>query len=292
METRWLRVLVDLAELGTLRAVAASTGYSTSAVSQQLARLQAELGQAIVEPVGRRLELTPAGRAFLPHARAVLGELEAARGRLADDGPLEGTVRVAGYATSILRHIAPAVRALRAEHPGVDVRMEEREPGEIRALLAADAIDIGVVYDHSLLPRGGSRPPYAESPMLLAVHPGDRREGAVIIADPGTAWIANSRATDDDEIIARLVAPTGLVPRIDHHIDSIQLVTQLVADGHGSALVAADAAGHEGVRYVELGGLAGTRRSFTVTRPGREAWREIAALIAFIREAADRVTAR
>ncbi|MFJ9543832.1 LysR family transcriptional regulator [Streptomyces sp. NPDC101225] len=70
MDLRWMRVLVELAEHGTLRAAADVTGYSTSAVSQQLAVLQRSLGVVLVEPVGRTLALTPAGRAFLPRTRA------------------------------------------------------------------------------------------------------------------------------------------------------------------------------------------------------------------------------
>lgn len=274
-----MRVLVDLAQLGTLRAVAASTGYSTSAVSQQLARLQAELGAPLVEPVGRRLVLTPAGIAFLPHARAALAALDAGRGELGGEGPLRGLVRVAGYATSVLRDIAPATRRLRERHPGLEVHIQEREPDEIRTLLAEDAIDVGVVYDHSLTPHPGLGEPFAVAPLQLAVHARERRAAPAIIGDPDTVWIANSRAADEDEIIRRLTASSDVVPRIHHHIDSIRLVTQLVADGHGAALIADDTERHPAVRYVELDGLAGTRRSYTVTRPGRERWRLAAAVI-------------
>ncbi len=274
-----MRVLVDLSELGTLRAVAAATGYSTSAVSQHLARLQAELGAALVEPVGRRLVLTPAGLAFLPHARTALAELDAGRGELRDEGPLRGLVRVAGYATSVLRDIAPAVRRLRERHPALEVRMQEREPDEIRTLLAEDAIDVGVVYDHSLTPHRGLPEPFAAAPMQLAVHPAERRAGREIIGDPETVWIANSRATDEDEIIRQLTAPADVVPHIAHHIDSIRLVTQLVAEGHGVALIADDTERHPAVRYVDVDGLAGTRRSYTITRPGRERWHLVAAVI-------------
>ncbi|MEY4174720.1 MAG: hypothetical protein RI900_1885, partial [Actinomycetota bacterium] len=76
MDTRWLRVLVELADRGTLREVAATTGYSASAVSQHLASLQRELGVRLTEPVGRLLALTPVGRDFVPLARAALAAVE------------------------------------------------------------------------------------------------------------------------------------------------------------------------------------------------------------------------
>src|SRR5690348_1080878 len=153
MDLRWLRVLVELADHGTLRAVADVTGYSTSAVSQQLAALQRATDAVLVEPAGRRLALTPAGRAFLPHARTVLATLDAARGDLVG-GPPVGEVRLAGYASALALDVVPAVARLRERHPGLTVAIQEREPDEVLALLAEDAVDVGLVYDFSLVPRG------------------------------------------------------------------------------------------------------------------------------------------
>ena len=82
-----LRVLVELAERGTLRAVAAATGYGTSAVSQQLAGLERAAGARLVEPDGRRLRLTPAGKSLLPHARRILVAIDEAKTDLASGEP-------------------------------------------------------------------------------------------------------------------------------------------------------------------------------------------------------------
>lgn len=272
MDTRWLQVFVDLEALGTLRAVADANGYSTSAVSQHLARLQEELGAQLVEPVGRRLHLTPAGLAFLPHARVMLRELEAGRGQLAEGAAIHGVVRIAGYTTILAGHVAPVAIRLQEEHPGLEIRIEEREPDEVRMLLAEDRIDVGIVYDHILVPDPALREPYAEAPMLLVVPRDERRTARQIIGDPSTLWIGNSRAEDDDAIIRHITAAMGVQARIPHHIDSTHLLSRFIARGYGAGLVSSDTARDPDVRYIDVGELAGSRRSYTITRPGRESW--------------------
>jgi DNA-binding transcriptional LysR family regulator len=279
VDTRWLRVLVELADHGTLRAVADVTGYSTSAVSQQLAALQRDCGVVLVEPAGRRLALTPAGRALLPHAREVLARLDAARGDLDPAGEPVGTVRLAGFASALVRHVVPAVARLRVRHPRLDVTMAEREPQEVEELLAHDEVDVGLVYDFSLVPRGPAGVLFEEVPMSLVVPAGEHRGLAELLTDPATGWITNSRAPDDDELIARVGARVGARPRIAHRIDSLDLVVRIVAAGLGVALIAGDGPRTDGARYVDLAGEAGTRRGYARTRPGRESWSANAALV-------------
>ena len=279
MDVRWLRVLVELADRGTLRAAAQACGYSTSAVSQQLAALQRAVGEPLVEPAGRRLLLTPAGRALLPHARTVMATLDAARGDLAPDGPPVGQVRVAGFASALIHHVVPAVVRLRRDHPGLTVTMAEREPEEVLTLLGEDAADVGVVYDFSLVPHDLIGARFGEVAMALVVPAQEQRDARAVLADPSIGWITNSRSPDDDELIGRVVAQCGGRARVAHRIDSLDLVVRLVAAGLGAALIANDGPRIDAVRYLDLAGTAGTRRCYAVTRPGRERWRANAALI-------------
>ncbi|MGO1544052.1 MAG: LysR family transcriptional regulator [Gulosibacter sp.] len=279
MDTRWLRVFVDLESLGTLRAVSEATGYSTSAVSQHLARLQDDLGATLVEPIGRRLHITPAGQAFLPHARQILRELETGRGQLNAERSLQGVLRVGGFATALVSHVARAAMRLQHDHPGLEVQLEELESDEVKAGLARDSIDLGIVYDYSLVPDQSFLDPYAEIPVMLAVPADEKRSGLDIIADPLTSWIGNSRSHDDDAIINHITTTVGVQARIPHHIDSLHLLNKFIALGYGAALVPSDITRAPGVRYVDIDGLAGTRRSYAVTRPGRESWPMSRALI-------------
>ncbi|HEX8632125.1 MAG TPA: LysR family transcriptional regulator, partial [Catenuloplanes sp.] len=72
METRRLRLLLELSRLGSMRAVADELGITTSTVSQQIAVLAREVGAPLIEPDGRRVRLTPAGRRLADHAVTIL----------------------------------------------------------------------------------------------------------------------------------------------------------------------------------------------------------------------------
>ncbi|MBK4348830.1 LysR family transcriptional regulator [Lacisediminihabitans changchengi] len=285
MDTKWIITFVELADRGTLRAVAEASGYSTSAVSQQLASLQRELSATLVGSSGRRLKLTPEGRAFLPRARQILAALDGARGDLQDDGQ-QATIVVAAYAISLIRHVLPATRILRERLPGLVVQVEEREPPEVRDLLARDLIDIGIVYDYSLVPADHSGEHFDAVPVMLAVHPSNRGTAAEIFADAASDWIVNPRTADDEELLRRVAAHYDAVPSIHHRIDSIELASECIASGFGVALLPEDARPHPGVRYLPLDGAAGDRRSFVVTRPGRQSWPSYEVVTSGILEAA------
>src|SRR3954465_13441965 len=82
MDPRRLRLLLELSRRGSMRAVADALGYTTSTVSQQLAGVAREARTPRIEPGGRRVRLTPAGRRLAEHAVTVLAALDAARADL------------------------------------------------------------------------------------------------------------------------------------------------------------------------------------------------------------------
>ncbi|WP_457206706.1 LysR family transcriptional regulator, partial [Nocardioides sp. P5_C9_2] len=79
MDVRRLRLLLELSRLGSMSEVAAVLGTSTSSVSQGIAALAREAGAPLVEPEGRRVRLTPAGRRLAEHAVTILAAVDAAR---------------------------------------------------------------------------------------------------------------------------------------------------------------------------------------------------------------------
>ncbi len=101
MNLRRLRVLVELSRLGTMRAVADLLQYGTSAVSQQLAALEREVGTALIEPDGRRVRLTPAGRRLAGHAEGILAAVAAAEVDLSTEAAPHGSLRVASYSAAV-----------------------------------------------------------------------------------------------------------------------------------------------------------------------------------------------
>ncbi|MZD07058.1 LysR family transcriptional regulator, partial [Streptomyces sp. SID5785] len=152
METRRLHLLVELARLGSMRAVADATGTTTSTVSQQIGVLSREMGAPLIEPDGRRVRLTPAGRRLTEHAGGILAAVERARLDLAPGAEPGGTVRVAGFATALRAHLLPLVTELAAAHPRLRVLVREHEPAEALHLLAVDEADLALTYDYNLAP--------------------------------------------------------------------------------------------------------------------------------------------
>src|SRR6516225_1033518 len=128
METRRLELLAELARLGSMRAVADVLGTTTSTVSQQIAVLAREIGTPLIEPAGRRVRLTPAGRRLAEHATTILAAVEAAQLDLGPGAEPNGTVRVAGFATAIRTYLLPVVVGLAASHPRVRMLVREHEP--------------------------------------------------------------------------------------------------------------------------------------------------------------------
>src|SRR6476619_6504907 len=119
LDPRRLELLLELSRLGSMREVAETLGVTTSTVSQQIAALAREVGTPLIEPDGRRVRLTPAGRRLAAHAVTVLAAIEAARLDLDPDAEPLGVVKVAAFATAVRQALLPLVGLLSETHPGV-----------------------------------------------------------------------------------------------------------------------------------------------------------------------------
>ncbi|MFZ0972847.1 MAG: LysR family transcriptional regulator, partial [Solirubrobacteraceae bacterium] len=103
IDLRRLRALRELANRGTIAAAADALYLTPSAVSQQLASLEQQVGQPLLIPNGRTVRLTPAAEAVLGHADAVFSELERMDATLAAlAGGERGRVRIGSFATGIV----------------------------------------------------------------------------------------------------------------------------------------------------------------------------------------------
>src|SRR3954447_10062520 len=118
-----LRALRSLAALGTLAQAADELGFTASAVSQQIKRLEHQVGVPLLAPAGRGVVLTPAGQAIVDSAADVFQALErcAEAAQSVADGAPRGTLRVAAFSTGIRGLLAPVLRGLSASCP--DLRL-------------------------------------------------------------------------------------------------------------------------------------------------------------------------
>ncbi|MER7893453.1 LysR substrate-binding domain-containing protein [Micromonospora sp. NPDC094482] len=280
MDLRRLRLLRELARLGSMREVADELGVTTSTVSQQLAVLAREVGADLIEPAGRRVRLTPAGRRLAGHAVTILAAVEAARLDLDPQAQPAGTVRVAGFATAVRRSLLPVAADLAVRHPAVRLRIHEHEPTEAYALLAADGVDLALTYDYHLAPAPVDHTVEATAlwsttwslgvPADAPPAPGGSPE--VFRRFAGHDWIVNSRNTADEVVVRALASMADFEPRVEHRADSLELVQDMIVAGLGVGLLPADQPTLPGVRLLPLVGPEVRMRSYAVTRRGRAGW--------------------
>src|SRR3954454_20650789 len=120
MDTQLLEVFRTVARLGSISAAARVLRYTQSAVSRQVATLEAEVGAAVFDRVPRGGALTEEGRVLLPHAEAVLERLAGARQDLEQvRGLAGGRLRVGAFPTAVAELVPRALSTFRAAHPEV-----------------------------------------------------------------------------------------------------------------------------------------------------------------------------
>ncbi|MFI9724159.1 LysR family transcriptional regulator [Streptomyces sp. NPDC052396] len=282
IDPRRLRVLRALAAHGTVTAAAHALYLSPSAVSQQLAALEAETGHALLERRGRIVRLTAAGSLLARHADEISAQLERAEADLARCSTgLVGEVTIAAFATSITEVVAPTVAVLGRSAPQVRVRVKDAEGHASARLLADGEADIAVAVEHrdSLAP-GGRRflhAPLYEEPFDAVLPPGHRLADKPEIGltdlrdDP---WITPWPGNPVHEAVLRACEEARFQPAVECLSDDFSAVCALVSAGAGVALVPRSAL--HGIRPAltpavrPLRGPGPTRRVFTAVRRGSE----------------------
>jgi DNA-binding transcriptional LysR family regulator len=285
MDLRRLRLLFELSRLGSMRAVAETHGLTTSTVSQQVAALAREVGTPLVEPDGRRVRLTPAGRRLADHAVTILAGVDAAQADLDPEAEPAGILRVGGFATAIRTRLLPVMAELESSHPRVRVLVREHEPLEAFALLDDDDLDLALTYDYNLapapLPSTMTAVALWTTPWGLGVPTQDEAASPVrdLAAWRDRDWIVNSRNTADERAVRTLASLAGFAPRIAHRIDSLDLVEDLVVAGRGIGLLPSGRPTGTGVRLLELVDPPVLMTAYAVTRLGREQWAPLRLLL-------------
>jgi DNA-binding transcriptional LysR family regulator len=246
--------MIDLAALASLQAVdrhgsvvaaADALGFTPSAVSQQVKRLEKQTGVPLLERVGRGVMLTDHGRHLVDAGGRLLSDLEQVESTLHQRaGAVAGHLRLTAFSTAMRGLVAPIVRDLRDAHPDLTLSLTEREPWDTVDLVGSGQSDIGVVH------RWGDVP--IEIPDHLAAtvvahdvadvivhrdHPlaGRPRVTPRDLVDEG--WIATPEGTICRQWLTRMYAGTGRLPRIAHTSMEFDSHLALVRAGLGIALV-------------------------------------------------------
>ncbi|HEY0934151.1 MAG TPA: LysR family transcriptional regulator, partial [Trebonia sp.] len=246
--------MIDLVALDALRAVDAhgsvvaaadALGFTPSAVSQQVKRLEKQTGVPLLERVGRGVMLTRHGRHLVEQCGRLLAGLEELQSGLhRQAGTAAGHVRLTAFSTALRGLVGPALPPVLRAHPGLRVTLAEREPFDAITLVASGQADLGVVHSYGGLPL--AVPGHLARTFLArdvaevivpAGHPLARRDHVTPRDLAGEDWIATDEGTICRQWLHRMYDGTGRPPRIAHVSMEFETHLALVRAGLGIALI-------------------------------------------------------
>jgi len=240
-----LRVLREVAYRGSLSGAALALSYTQSAVSQQVAALEAEAGMALLERHPRGVSLTAAGQTLVGHAEGVLSRLDAAEAALAEIAGLRGgRLRMASFPTAGATLMPLAIATFRASYPDVELTLAEDEPERVAPRLRAGELDLALLFEFSEealeLEADATRTDLLEDPLYLALPREHRLAEKPRLRLPDLAreaWVQTSAASPCARQVVRSCHAAGFEPNVAFESDDYQTVQGLVAAGVGVALI-------------------------------------------------------
>jgi DNA-binding transcriptional LysR family regulator len=239
-----LRVLKEVAYRGSFSAAATALSYTQSAVSQQIAALEAETGMKLLERHPRGVTLTAAGQTLVGHAEGILARLEAAEASLSAIAGLRGgRLRVASFPTAGATLLPRAIATFRESYPDVELTLAEGEPEAIVPRLRAGELDLALLFEfdgETPLSQDMTRTQLLEDPMHLALPSEHRLAGRrrIRLDDlAADAWVQTSSSSPCARHVVRSCHAAGFEPNVAFESDDYQTVQGLVAAGVGVALI-------------------------------------------------------
>jgi DNA-binding transcriptional LysR family regulator len=249
MELRQLRYLVALADECHFTRAAAREHIAQPALSQQIRRLETEVGLALVERTTRRVALTDAGELLVARARRILAEVDDAQAEL---GTLAG-VKGGRLAVGALHTMGPVdlsllLAAFHRNHPAVELTVREQSSEELAEMLRDDEIDLAFLSVTERIQSHGLELHRLVTEELVAVLPPQHaladRDGVTMTELAGDAFISFRTGSRLRELLDWAAADAGFEPRITLESNESRRIRSLVSSGLGVAILPrSDAAG-------------------------------------------------
>jgi DNA-binding transcriptional LysR family regulator len=236
-----LRAFALVLDLGSISAAASVLGYTQSAVSQQLAALEREVGTALVDRSQRPLRATRAGASLRPHVERVLAALGGAEAAVEDLRGGTPRLRLAAFPSALSSFVSAAVRDLRRAQPQLVVQVLQFETQEAVERLRGGDADLAVVHH---LPgvavpetAGLQRRRLLVDHLHVVVPEGNRlaRRDAVSLKDleeePLVLPRRDTPAGRFRSVVEHLCARAGFAPRVAYELDDLPAAQAFVAAG-------------------------------------------------------------
>ncbi|MFI5542509.1 LysR family transcriptional regulator [Streptomyces sp. NPDC051815] len=271
MEIHQLRYFAAIVDEGTFTAAARRLHVSQSGISTQVAKLESELGQQLLDRSGRRIRLTAAGEAVLPLAKNALATFEAITHTAAEFADaVRGRVRLGMIMGCSIPAFLDTVADVGRTHPGVEISLHEGPSDDLQAQPLSGSLDLALIGYAGTVATGLEASVVIDEPITAAVpagHPldrpdlrlGDLRREKILCLSPGTGI----RAAYEDSCHR-----IGLGPRVDVDASSPATLLRLAERGAGVAVLSASSAQGTALRTVPFTDAATHARLGLVTRRG------------------------
>ncbi len=293
-----LRSLSAVDRLGSVVAAATELGFTPSAVSQQIKRLERQSGVGLLERVGRGVILTGPGRILVAEGARIAADLERLETDLhAHSGEIAGEVELIGFSTAMRGLIGPVAADLMEAHPGLRIRLGECEPWDAVDQVAGGQADVALIH------RWGDVvidiPDHVERRIVhcdeaeVIVHVDHRLAGRLSVTPHDLVdehWIATPEGTICRQWLHRMYAGTGSTPQIEHLCLEFASHLALVAAGLGIALIPrlGRAPLPENTRVVRVTDPVPERETIVLWRRTQDRSPAVQALVAALVAAGDR----
>jgi len=253
MDIRQLRYFVQIVESGSLSKASRQLYIAQPALSQQLAKLEDQVGKPLLHRSSKGVSPTENGLALYHHARFMLRQLDQALSiARAETGAVQGMVSVGLPATTVAAIGLPLVRRIRERYPSILLNVVEGMSGHIGQLMRLGQLDLSVLFSNDIGPDLNVEPLLVEELfVMLPEHSRlvPRRRKSITIAE--TAELPLILPTGSHGLRQRIAAAfenRGLTTKVVAEIDSLSLLMNCVYDDIGATIKPMGAVMQEGAR--------------------------------------------
>ena len=252
LDAQRLMVLAEVAHAGSIASAAQSLAFTPSAVSQQVSRLERDLGCRLLDRHARGVTLTPAGQVLLSHAETVLGELRAAEEAVrAALGAGPARLSVGTFASAGQSLVPQALARFRQHHPDLALALLDLEPPDGYGLVRSGELDLLITHRYPGMPlpdlRGLARQLLIHDPLRLVLpagHPLASSPQLALVEFAGQEWISGAVGVPNRVSLELTARAAGFQPHVAYETRDYQVTLALIKAGLGISLIPASVLGH------------------------------------------------